>query len=542
MTRMTGRVQSRRAVRDRSRAVEALLLRAARASRSSARSTRPTRCRRSCSASTPPLGHDRGRTSSATGSCSSSCTSPRRARPSRTEPRGDERARPHPPLAVGRGSRRHAGARPGVRRRGARATSNIGAGVFVRDPDGQLVELLPMEYRRRLDASGSASESSDSISSSLSGFALRNARWRSGVRASRISPSASSTSSSSLAPNCAGTGVPRGRSGLRLPRRGSGARRLGAMTSGSRPRSTTSTGSTTSATIDFGDGRFGCTPALRRRRPAGSKPGSAASSGSVRRCSSCAGRVPAHAGRPSSPASRRLGWSRPASTRRECARRAAPSRAGARARRRAAGRGRPACATRSRRARRATPGAASTGSAASRPRPRRSPGARRGAGTASRCAATTSDPSSWPGARSRRAHARSHLSPSHSPRRRSARCALSSLVTTAAGRRSPDFVSTIPGQTVPELRKARARSGLCASSRPRSSSSRSTRTRSPRAAAPDRARRAERPDATRSGRRAWRSAGCGACARRLDVPARFDAAPAAHDRAGGPRAANRAAA
>ena len=30
--------------------------------------------------------------------------------------------------------------------------SNIGSGVFVRDPDGQLVELLPMEYRRRLEA------------------------------------------------------------------------------------------------------------------------------------------------------------------------------------------------------------------------------------------------------------------------------------------------------------------------------------------------------------------------------------------------------
>jgi lactoylglutathione lyase len=34
------------------------------------------------------------------------------------------------------------------------AATNIGAGVFVRDPDGQLIELLPMEYRRRLDASG----------------------------------------------------------------------------------------------------------------------------------------------------------------------------------------------------------------------------------------------------------------------------------------------------------------------------------------------------------------------------------------------------
>jgi len=32
------------------------------------------------------------------------------------------------------------------------ATSNIGAGVFIRDPDGQLIELLTMEYRRRLDA------------------------------------------------------------------------------------------------------------------------------------------------------------------------------------------------------------------------------------------------------------------------------------------------------------------------------------------------------------------------------------------------------
>jgi catechol 2,3-dioxygenase-like lactoylglutathione lyase family enzyme len=29
--------------------------------------------------------------------------------------------------------------------------SNIGGGVFIKDPDGQLVELLPMAYRRRLD-------------------------------------------------------------------------------------------------------------------------------------------------------------------------------------------------------------------------------------------------------------------------------------------------------------------------------------------------------------------------------------------------------
>ena len=32
------------------------------------------------------------------------------------------------------------------------ADSNIGAGVFVKDPGGQLVELLPMDYRRRLEA------------------------------------------------------------------------------------------------------------------------------------------------------------------------------------------------------------------------------------------------------------------------------------------------------------------------------------------------------------------------------------------------------
>lgn len=31
------------------------------------------------------------------------------------------------------------------------AESNIGAGVFIKDPDGQLVELLPMAYRRHLD-------------------------------------------------------------------------------------------------------------------------------------------------------------------------------------------------------------------------------------------------------------------------------------------------------------------------------------------------------------------------------------------------------
>ncbi len=33
-------------------------------------------------------------------------------------------------------------------------SSNIGAAVFIRDPDGQLVELLPMAYRRHLDEQG----------------------------------------------------------------------------------------------------------------------------------------------------------------------------------------------------------------------------------------------------------------------------------------------------------------------------------------------------------------------------------------------------
>jgi len=31
------------------------------------------------------------------------------------------------------------------------AESNIGAAAFIRDPDGQLVELLPMAYRRQFD-------------------------------------------------------------------------------------------------------------------------------------------------------------------------------------------------------------------------------------------------------------------------------------------------------------------------------------------------------------------------------------------------------
>ena len=34
------------------------------------------------------------------------------------------------------------------------AATHIGAAVFVRDPDGQLLELLPMAYRRHLDSQG----------------------------------------------------------------------------------------------------------------------------------------------------------------------------------------------------------------------------------------------------------------------------------------------------------------------------------------------------------------------------------------------------
>ena len=35
------------------------------------------------------------------------------------------------------------------------ADTNIGFGVFIRDPDGQLVEILPMSYRRALDDASS---------------------------------------------------------------------------------------------------------------------------------------------------------------------------------------------------------------------------------------------------------------------------------------------------------------------------------------------------------------------------------------------------
>lgn len=35
------------------------------------------------------------------------------------------------------------------------ADTNIGFGVFVRDPDGQLIELLPMSYREQLDQASS---------------------------------------------------------------------------------------------------------------------------------------------------------------------------------------------------------------------------------------------------------------------------------------------------------------------------------------------------------------------------------------------------
>ena len=40
------------------------------------------------------------------------------------------------------------------------ADTNIGAGIFIRDPDGQLLELLPMSYRERLDAAADGTEDS----------------------------------------------------------------------------------------------------------------------------------------------------------------------------------------------------------------------------------------------------------------------------------------------------------------------------------------------------------------------------------------------
>jgi predicted enzyme related to lactoylglutathione lyase len=36
------------------------------------------------------------------------------------------------------------------------ADTDIGFGIFIRDPDGQLIELLPMSYREQLDAGDSA--------------------------------------------------------------------------------------------------------------------------------------------------------------------------------------------------------------------------------------------------------------------------------------------------------------------------------------------------------------------------------------------------
>jgi lactoylglutathione lyase len=35
---------------------------------------------------------------------------------------------------------------------GVLSDTNIGFGIFIRDPDGQLIELLPMSYRDHLDA------------------------------------------------------------------------------------------------------------------------------------------------------------------------------------------------------------------------------------------------------------------------------------------------------------------------------------------------------------------------------------------------------
>ena len=175
------------------------------------------------------------------------------------------------------------------------------------------------------------------------------------MRASRIAPSASSTSSSSFGPNCTG--------------------RLAPAPS---PRSR--------------GGFVGASPSARRRR--GSSPGSRAGSrvvgrGGLRRTRDAARAVAVAVLR-----RRRRGRVAELRSRSARVRRAAPSRAGARARRRAGCRDRPACAPRARRARRARPDVASTGSGASPTPARRSPRARRAAGTAIRCAVTTSDRSS----------------------------------------------------------------------------------------------------------------------------------------------------
>ena len=214
-----------------------------------------------------------------------------------------------------------------------------------------------MAYRRRLDEQplalvfSSSSLGSPTSSSSVIGFALRNARCRSGVRASRISPSSSSTSSSSLEPNCAGT-----------------ARAvwpLLTVAGASLHRASTAAGSASTR------------PARPRRRgsagASASKPGSDSSGASAAPARPCAAAACGERSCRSSARERRRRWSRPPSSRAARVRRGAPNRAGARARPRAAGRGRPASAPRSRRARRATPGAASTGSAASRPPAHRNP-------------------------------------------------------------------------------------------------------------------------------------------------------------------------
>ena len=41
---------------------------------------------------------------------------------------------------------------------GVLGDTDIGAGIFVRDPDGQLIELLPMSYREHLEAAARAAD------------------------------------------------------------------------------------------------------------------------------------------------------------------------------------------------------------------------------------------------------------------------------------------------------------------------------------------------------------------------------------------------
>ena len=98
----------------------------------------------------PAARDDGDATSCATDSCSSCCTSPPTGQTQPYRAACDERARPDAHLVERRRhGRRRWRASPSSAAR-CWPTTNIGVGVFVRDPDGQLLELLPMSYRDSL--------------------------------------------------------------------------------------------------------------------------------------------------------------------------------------------------------------------------------------------------------------------------------------------------------------------------------------------------------------------------------------------------------